>query len=132
MDDKQGKMVSVARFVCTLLVSCAVSGAYGARNLHAKSEKAISLEQAYEAQVNELADMISTVFLVHHGSNLQSFKSLNISSVLLAAELGLTSSSPKLRTTLQEPSGSSPTCLRSWQASPRISQTQLRCPTSPT
>ena len=41
-------------------------------------------------QVNELADMISTVFLVHHGSNLQSFQSLNISSVILAAELGLT------------------------------------------
>ncbi len=34
--------------------------------------------------------MISTVFLVHHGSNLQSFQSLNISSVIMAAEVSLT------------------------------------------
>ena len=41
-------------------------------------------------QVDQLAEMISTVFMVHHGSNLQSFQSLNISSIILATEMGLT------------------------------------------
>ncbi len=34
------------------MVLCALSGAVGARNLQAKSEKVISLEAAYEAQVH--------------------------------------------------------------------------------
>ena len=33
--------------------------------------------------------MVSTVFMVHHGTNMQSFKSLNLSSIILATELGL-------------------------------------------
>jgi hypothetical protein len=40
-------------------------------------------------QVDQLAEMVSTVFMVHHGTNMQSFKSLNISSIILATELGL-------------------------------------------
>lgn len=38
-------------------------------------------------QVDQLADMISTVFMVHSGSNLQSFSHLNTSLVVTAAEL---------------------------------------------
>ncbi len=41
-------------------------------------------------QVDQLAEMISSVFMVHHGSNLQAFHSLNISQVVMAAEMGLT------------------------------------------
>lgn len=44
---------------------------------------------AVGVQVDELAEMISTVFMVHHGTNLQTFKSLNISLVIQAAELGV-------------------------------------------
>jgi hypothetical protein len=44
---------------------------------------------AVGVQVDELAEMISTVFMVHHGTNLQTFKSLNISLIIQAAELGV-------------------------------------------
>ena len=44
---------------------------------------------AVVSQVDQLADMISTVFMVHHGTNLQSFQSLNVSLIVQSAELGL-------------------------------------------
>ena len=44
---------------------------------------------AVDIQVDELAEMISTVFMVHHGTNLQTFKSLNDSLVIQAAELSV-------------------------------------------
>jgi len=59
------------------------------RNLKATAEKQMTVGQAYDAQVSELADMISSVFLVHHGSNLQTFKSLDVGLVLTAAEASL-------------------------------------------
>ncbi|EIE26085.1 hypothetical protein COCSUDRAFT_32478 [Coccomyxa subellipsoidea C-169] len=59
------------------------------RNLQAKSENVLTVEQAYNDQVDQLAEMISSVFMVHHGSNLQAFQSLNVSQVVLAAEMGL-------------------------------------------
>ena len=38
-------------------------------------------------QVDQLADMISTVFMVHSGSNLETFSHLNTSLVITAAEM---------------------------------------------
>ena len=41
------------------------------------------------AQVDQLADMLSSVFLVHSGSNLQAFPTLNVTDVILATELSI-------------------------------------------
>ena len=38
-------------------------------------------------QVDQLADMVSTVFMVHSGSNLQTFSHLNTSLIVTAAEM---------------------------------------------
>ena len=38
-------------------------------------------------QVDQLADMVSTVFMVHSGSNLENFSHLNTSLIITAAEL---------------------------------------------
>lgn len=43
------------------------------------------------AQVDELAEMISSVFLVHSGSNLQAFPTLNVTDVILATEMSIES-----------------------------------------
>lgn len=40
-------------------------------------------------QVDQLAEMISTVFMVHSGSNLQTFSHLNTSLVVTAAEMAV-------------------------------------------
>jgi hypothetical protein len=40
-------------------------------------------------QVDQLADMISTVFMVHSGSNLENFSHLNTSLIVTAAEMAL-------------------------------------------
>ena len=40
-------------------------------------------------QVDQLADMISTVFMVHSGTNLETFSHLNKSLVITAAEIAL-------------------------------------------
>lgn len=41
------------------------------------------------AQVDQLADMISTVFMVHSGSNLENFSHLNTSLIVTAAEMAM-------------------------------------------
>ena len=40
-------------------------------------------------QVDQLADMISTVFMVHSGSNLENFSHLNTSLIVTAAEMAM-------------------------------------------
>ncbi len=40
-------------------------------------------------QTDQLAEMISSVFMLHSGSNLQTFKHLNVSAVVMAAELSI-------------------------------------------
>ncbi len=45
------------------------------------------LKRFESMQVDQLADMISTVFMVHSGSNLQTFSHLNTSLVVTAAEM---------------------------------------------
>ena len=47
------------------------------------------LSRCMPAQVDQLADMISTVFMVHSGTNLETFSHLNKSLVITAAEIAL-------------------------------------------
>ncbi|EIE27201.1 hypothetical protein COCSUDRAFT_38935 [Coccomyxa subellipsoidea C-169] len=54
-----------------------------------QNDKTTTVEAMYDTQVDQLADMMSTVFMVHHGTNLQSFQSLNVSLIVQSAELGL-------------------------------------------
>ena len=47
------------------------------------------LSHCMPVQVDQLADMISTVFMVHSGTNLETFSHLNKSLVITAAEIAL-------------------------------------------
>ena len=51
--------------------------------------QAPTMSRCMPAQVDQLADMISTVFMVHSGTNLETFSHLNKSLVITAAEIAL-------------------------------------------
>ncbi|CAL5218764.1 g482 [Coccomyxa viridis] len=82
-------LVAVAFVLCCTsgALGRSLQGASGTLGLQAKTGEAKTVQEVYEAQVDQLADMISTVFMVHSGSNLQTFSHLNTSLVVTAAEM---------------------------------------------
>ncbi|CAK0773972.1 hypothetical protein CVIRNUC_004121 [Coccomyxa viridis] len=83
--------------VAAALLLCCTSGAFGRSlqgssghlSMQAKTGDAKTVQEAYDEQVDQLADMISTVFMVHSGTNLETFSHLNKSLVITAAEIAL-------------------------------------------
>ena len=61
------------------------------------------------AQVDQLADMLSSVFLVHSGSNLQTFPTLNVTDVILATEMSIEAFFQQV--CRQQPCGKAAACL---------------------